>query len=109
MDKTARLWDAATGQPIGPTLTHQGHVTGRGVQPRRQDGLTGSCDGTVRLWDAASGRPIRASRDRIRARSSSVAFSPDGKTLITGSWDKTARLWDAATGRPIGPTLDHPG
>ena len=35
----------------------------------------------------------------------SVAFSPDGKTILTGMLDKTARLWDAATGRPIGQPL----
>ncbi len=39
----------------------------------------------------------------------SVAFSPDGKTILTGSQDKTARLWDAATGRPIGPPMPHFG
>ena len=31
----------------------------------------------------------------------SVAFAPDGRTILTGSDDKTARLWDAATGREI--------
>ena len=35
----------------------------------------------------------------------SVAFSPDGKTVLTGSIDDTARLWDAATGQPIGEPL----
>ncbi len=30
-----------------------------------------------------------------------VAFSPDGKTLVTGDNDGTIRLWDAATGRQI--------
>ena len=39
----------------------------------------------------------------------SVAFSPDGKTILTGSFDKTARLWDAATGRPLGQPMEHSG
>jgi WD40 repeat protein len=31
----------------------------------------------------------------------SVAFAPDGKTLISRSEDQTLRLWDAATGKEI--------
>ena len=28
----------------------------------------------------------------------SVAFSPDGKTIVSGSCDKTIKVWDAGVG-----------
>ena len=31
-----------------------------------------------------------AHSDRI----TSVAFSPDGKTIVSGSWDKTLKVWE---------------
>ncbi len=38
---------------------------------------------------------------RVNSAVNSVAFSPDGKTVLTGSGDGTARLWEAATGKPV--------
>jgi WD40 repeat protein len=75
--------------PDGQTIAHAhrtSQVTGRG---------------TVELWDLASGRHRLTLRGHL-AEVWTVAFSPDGKTLVTGSEDKTVKLWDPITGEERG-------
>ena len=65
-DKTARLWNAADGTPIGPPLQHQGAVPAVAFSPDGKAVLTGSEDKTARLWNAADGTAPSASRLHIR-------------------------------------------
>jgi WD40 repeat protein len=107
-DKTARLWDVATGLPLGQPLGHQGFVGAVAYSPGGKIVLTGSQDRTARLWNADTGKPTGPPL-RHPATVDAVTISPDGKTILTGSLDERARLWDTATGQPIGKPLGHQG
>jgi tetratricopeptide (TPR) repeat protein len=91
-DGTAQLWDAATGQPLGLTLPHQGPVRAVTFSPDGRVILTGSDDRTARFWAAATGRPLGPPLPH-QAEVWGVAISLDGRTALTGSQDRAARLW----------------
>jgi len=109
-----RMWDVATGRPIGHPLTGRtGDVGSVAFSPDGKTLATASGDGTVQMWDVATGRLIRnlfvGHTSGVSSRVS-VAFSPDGKTLASGGTNGTVRLWNVATGRQIGnPLTGHAG
>jgi WD40 repeat protein len=100
-DQTARLWDAATGEPLGAPLRQQGWVGGVAFSPDGGTFLTAVGGKGPRLWNAPRSF-VPGSLLRHPGKVLAVAFSPDGKMILTGASDNAARLWDAATGKELG-------
>jgi hypothetical protein len=108
MDHTARRWDAATGNPIGMPLQHQGGVAAVAFSPDGKTILTGCEDQSAQFWDADTGTalgPRLPHEDFVWT----VAFSPDGRAALTGTEGQTYYLWDVATRKPIGTPFRHEG
>ena len=57
-DRAARLWNPATGTPIGPTMEHPAAVAGLAFSPDDRLLLTAATDGGLRVWDRATGFQI---------------------------------------------------
>ena len=106
-DQTVRVWDLATGAPVGDPFTgHTGSV--HAVAAAQLDGrpvvVSGGDDGRCGCgtWPPAprSGNPFTGHTDDVL----SVATAQlDGRpVVVSGGRDETVRVWDLATGAPIG-------
>jgi WD40 repeat protein len=98
-DATLRLWDAATGQQIGPVMKHEREVIGALLTKDERRILSWSRDATLRLWDAAPGQqigPVMKRPDSCTAATTcAIAW------LIRSPRRRVRAAWRARQGRAL--------
>jgi WD40 repeat protein len=104
-DKTARLWDAATGAQLALLKGHD-RVISAVFSPDGTRVVTESADNTARVWDAITGTQVallKGHGGRVRG----AIFNPDGTRVATFSEDHTVRIWNSTTGALIAVLEGH--
>src|SRR5262249_21782336 len=119
-DRTARLWDVATGLPACPPLVQAEELSHNGLgydfsadfsrdgtrlvtvsqKPEPENNPTGPTT-VLRLWEVPTGRPLR----EVPAHLSFALFSPDSKLLLYASSERALAILDADTGRSRGEPI----
>jgi WD40 repeat protein/serine/threonine protein kinase len=107
-DRTVRLWNATTSEPLSDYLPHSGLIAAT-FSPDGKTIATGGNDDRARLWDATTGQPVPGATLVHGSRITALAYSPDGRILGVGCADGSGRLWDVTTFRPLGPPLVQRG
>jgi WD40 repeat protein len=108
-DQTTQIFDAVTGEAIGPPLRGPGNYPFVCLSPDGKRVVVWSnVETTASVQETETGQAIGPPL-RHHSYVNSVAFSPDAKRIIVGCRENTAQLWDAVSVSPIGSPLRHSG
>jgi WD40 repeat protein len=105
-EETVQVWDAATGQPIGASLTHKDRVTQAVFSPDGQKIMAISVRDGIRIWEAVTGKNVAAPLPRP-GLTGQVAFSPDSRQLLVVDINESVWVCEVVTGKTSGPALKH--
>jgi WD40 repeat protein len=103
-DRTARIWDAASGKELMTLTGHRAAVQSAVFSADGKRIFTGSHDHTFKIWDADTGKEISTLWGNSRGDVAVLAVSPDGGKILTGGNLATVR--DSVNGTPLF-TLPH--
>lgn len=98
-----RAWPYAEAAPQPAwkvPAAHDGWIRQIAVSPDRKLLATCGIDKTVRLWLAADGQKQQELAGHAHDVYS-VAFHPDGKSLVSGDLKGVVKHWDLSTGKPV--------
>ena len=106
-DKTAKVWNTATGALIHTFSGHTASIYAVAYSPDGSQVATASGDDTARLWNVSTGQVVQTFTGHSNTVYA-VAFSPtNGQLLATGSSDNTIRLWSVSDSKPIQTWTGH--
>ena len=101
-DYIVRFWDVRTGKEVGFVFGQLNTVV---FSPDGSTLVTTEVYSPEAIWVWKVGqKKIVGQKNRSETLQghtqgiTSMAFSPDGATLVSGSWDRTIRFWNARTG-----------
>ncbi len=106
-DKTARIWDATTGNMLGQPLVHKSEVTNAVFSPDGSKVVTAAEDNCARLWVSSNAQSLGAPM-KHDGFITSLEFSQDGRWIASASYDTFMRVWDGTTGMAVGRPSKHP-
>jgi WD40 repeat protein len=103
-DRTVKVWDLSTHQEL-KSFTHPKGVASLVFGPNAQWVASGTWQG-VMIWDLRENKRPRSLQGH-ETWVTTVALSPDGKTLASGSGDMLVKLWDVESGRAYATLSGH--
>ncbi len=104
------LWDIEKGQKLREFIGHVNHAVSVDISPDGRTLASAGSDGTVRLWEIETGKQINIQKwngDKDKETGAiqpewfpnSVAFTPDGKSLVIGGGRNLIFLTPLADGK----------
>ena len=104
-DQSTRIWNARTGEPLGPPFKHAGTALNLDWSPDGRRVVTAGLSSEARIWDATTGEQLLSPLVLSTEPTQAARWSPDGRFIVTRSDDQLVRVWDAATAEAVTPKL----
>jgi eukaryotic-like serine/threonine-protein kinase len=105
-DRTARVWDSKTREPVCVCSGHTDDVNWVDFSPDQRWVATGSDDRTVKVWDAKTGKELFTLRGH-ESKVVSVRFNPSGGTLASGDDHGMLKLWNLSSKNAVKTVPAH--
>jgi WD40 repeat protein len=105
-DYAVGVWDAHTGQRIGPRLLHRNLPLVMALSPDGKLLATGGHFHELTVWDYVSGKHIWQPLDQ-GDMIMDLAFSPDGRFIAVATYRGEVRVVDVAARKLAYPPLKH--
>ena len=93
-DRGVRIWDARSGRQLAMLRGHAGPVVGLAFAPQDFTLATLGTDCEIKLWDSDTCGELSALSPDTKGVGTSVAFSPDGGTVVCGNQAGDLWFWD---------------